>query len=161
MKCLKLLLFTIVVLLSSFIVSAKTNIAKDLIIKETSGNVYVETSLVNEDVITPIIGFGGEGASISYQFRLQFDTYLYNIDSIKDNNKNKSLKTNYSFKDDKVFMTMKYDDSVQDSSLKNYEITVKLKGKNVNPKSGIYKFLILLFFYLLLFILLIISLIKN
>ena len=158
MKYSKYFVLLLFLLLCPFFASAKIPVAKDLVVRETSGNVYVEPPLVDGDVMTPIVGFGDGGATISYQFRLQFDTYLYSIDSITDNNKNQSLKNDYSFKGDKVYMTMHYDHTVHDVSLKNYQIIVKLKAnKKVNPKTGNIWFIIFVAFTSLLITLLLVK----
>ena len=158
MKKIRKYCFFVVLLLSTIMVYAKTPVAKDLIVRETSGDVFVEPPLVDGDVMTPIVGFGDGGATISYQFRLQFDTYLYSIDSITDNNKNQSLKNDYSFKGDKVFMTMHYDHTVHDVRLQNYQINVRLKAnKMVNPPTFPGKLWFIIILYVLLIVFLILS----
>ena len=136
-------------LLPTMSVSAKDSIIKNITIKETSEDVYYEEPLVEDNVLTPVIGFKNVGSFVSYQIELDYDTYLYNIDFITDNNRNSYFKTIYDHQDNKIFMTILYDKPLLSNfAFANYDIDIKLVEKNINPKtSNNLGFLVLIVIY--------------
>ena len=145
-KIIYLFMVIITFMLFSFPVKAEDSVLEDILLKEISGDAVAGTFTIENNTINPAITFKSEGDYVIYQLFLKYDSTLYNIKKITDNNKSKNIKTSYSTVDNKVFLMIKYDKAVEgDFELNNINIKVKLQDKNVNPKTGQQIFLLVLF----------------
>ena len=135
MNKIKYVLFILIMFLSSIIVYAESDVVKDIIVKETGGEAIADVFSVDGNTITPDIYFLNENDSVSYQFTLNYDSLLYDIEDITDNNSNENVRLSHSYNDDKVFLTFLYDNKTN-RILDNIELNVKLKGRNINPETG-------------------------
>ena len=135
-------LFILIVLIISFFYSvlnvyAENAVINDISIKETGGSIYTEEPSVNEDLVQAKTVFKELNDSVTYQISLKFDYALYKIDSVTDSNQNENITTNYSYQNDKLFMTLMYHDEINSSlNLEDINVQVTLTDAYENPGTG-------------------------
>ena len=135
-------IFILIILIFSFFYSvlnvyAENAVINDISIKEVRGSVYTEEPSVTNDLIQAKTVFKEINDSVTYQISLNFDNALYRIGSVIDSNQNDNISTNYSYQNDKLFMTLVYHDEIDSSlNLEDINVQVTLEDAYVNPVTG-------------------------
>ena len=137
----KKIIYMIIVLFSFFIsvlfVFAKSNVITDISIKNTGGSIYTNTPSVDGNKIQAKAIFKEIYSSVTYQISLDFDSVLYEIDSVNDSNNNRNVQSDYTYQDNKLFMTLKYNnEATSNLSLDDIDVQVNLKESYQNPGTG-------------------------
>ena len=135
-------LFMLIILLISFFYSvlnvyAENVVVNNVSIREVGGIIYTEDPSVTNDLIQAKTVFKEINDSVTYQISLNFDNALYRIGSVIDSNQNDNISTNYSYQNDKLFMTLVYHDEIDSSlNLEDINVQVKLVDAYENPGTG-------------------------